>query len=60
MTIEEMDAEIAHMDAHLKRLHDEAVAECTSLIARTRDPVLRELYHRELERVREISNGRYD
>lgn len=60
MTIEEMDAEIAHMDAHLKKLHDEAVARLTAHIARLTDPFSREYYRKELEKVRAISNGRYD
>lgn len=60
MTIEEMDAEIAHMTALNKRMHDELVADKTAQIARTKDPVLREFYIRDLEEIRAIGNGQYD
>lgn len=60
MTIEEMDAEIARMDAHLRWLHHDRVAELTEAIATETNPYSREFYVNQLERVRAIANGKYD
>jgi hypothetical protein len=60
MTIEEMDAEIARMDAFLKKLNDDMIAEVTEEIAQEKNPYAREDLVRHLEKVRALGNRRYD
>lgn len=60
MTTEDLEAEIARMNAHLKWLHDDAVAELTEEIATEKNPYMREFLVKQLEEVRAASNGRYD
>jgi hypothetical protein len=60
MTPEEMDAEIAHMDAHLKRLRAEVIATTIERVRQAKDPVMRDFFQRDLEEVLAIGNGRYD
>jgi hypothetical protein len=60
MTVEEMDAEIAHMDAHLERLRVDTIAGLNELIAETKDPVIRGMFEKKLEEVQARGNGRYD
>lgn len=59
MTIEEMDAHLAYMKAHNKRLYEEEVAYYTERIALATDPRRREYYRRQLEEVHAIPSGRY-
>jgi hypothetical protein len=60
MTIEEMDAEIARMDAHLRWLYHDHVAELTEEIATETNRYSREFLIEQLERVRARANGKYD
>jgi hypothetical protein len=60
MTIEEMDAEIAVMDAHLKRIYDDAVAEATEELATEKNPYFREFLIKHIEAMHKIHNRRYD
>lgn len=58
MTLEEMEAEYARMDALLKRLHDDAVTEIIGDMAKTKDPFRLEHLRKRLDRVYEIANRR--
>jgi hypothetical protein len=60
MTSEDMDAELARMDAHLRWLHHDMITELTEEIAVEKNPYSREFYAKLLEEVRAIGNGRYD
>jgi len=60
MTVEEMDAEIARMDAHLRWLYHDRVAELTEKIATETNPYSRDFYIKRLEEVRARANGKYD
>jgi hypothetical protein len=60
MTIEEMDAEIARMDAHLKWLRADAIGEITEELATEKNPYTREFLLKQLEEVRAMGGGRYD
>ena len=42
MTIEEMDAELARMGAHLRWLRDDGIAECQAELAETNNSYLRD------------------
>jgi hypothetical protein len=53
MTSEEMDAEIARMDAHLIWLYDDAIAEITKELETEKNPYMRELSIQDLEWYRE-------
>lgn len=56
MTIEEMDAHLAYMEAHNKRLYEEMVAECTEELATQRNPYRREFLRKHLAGLHEIWN----
>lgn len=58
MTIEEMDAEIARMDAHLKWLYEDAVAEATEELATEKNPYCREFLIEHIEAMHKIHNRR--
>lgn len=60
MTIEEMDAHIAYMDAHLRKLHHDMIAEATQRLATEKNPYTRERLIKHIEKVRAIGNGKYD
>jgi hypothetical protein len=60
MTLEEMEAHSAYLHAHLKKLHDDMLAEATEKLAKTKNPVDRELLIAHIEGVRAIGNGKYD
>jgi hypothetical protein len=60
MTIEEMDEHIAYLDAHLKKVRAEAIAETTEELAATKNPYEREWLIEHLEGLRAIGNGQYD
>jgi hypothetical protein len=57
MTIEEMAAEYARMEAHLQWLYEDAVAELTEEIAHEKNPYAREDLVRHLEEVEALHNG---
>ena len=59
MTIEEMDAHMAYMEAHNKRLYEEAVAGYTERIAIAKHPETREFYRKKLEALHAFAGGRY-
>jgi len=59
MTIEEMDAHIAYMDAHNQRLYEELVAMYTERIAIAKRSDTREFYRKKLERLHAIRNRGY-
>jgi hypothetical protein len=52
MTIEEMDAEIARMDANLRRWCDEAIEECMAELDVVRNEHRREFVQQQLEQYR--------
>ena len=58
MTIEEMDAHLAYMKEHNKRLYEEAVAYYTERIAIAKHPETREFYREQLEQVHAIAAGK--
>jgi len=60
MTVEEMDAHAAYMDAFLKKLRDDMIAEATEELATEKNPYMREFLVEHIEHVRAIGNGRYD
>ena len=60
MTIEEMDAEIARMDAHLGWLRADAIAEITEELATEKNPYTREFLLKQLGKMRAMGAGRYD
>jgi hypothetical protein len=55
MTIEEMDAHLAYMKAHNKRLYEEDVAYHTERIAIAKHPETREFYRRRLAQAHAIA-----
>jgi hypothetical protein len=58
MTIEEMDAEIARMDAYLRKLNRDMIAEATEELATEKNPYAREWLIKHIEDVRAL--GKYD
>jgi hypothetical protein len=58
MTVEEMEAHAAYMDAFLKKLHDDMIAEATEELTTEKNPYMREFLTKHIEDVRAI--GRYD
>jgi hypothetical protein len=52
VTIEEMDAEIARMDANLRRWCDEAIEECLAELEVVRNRHRREFVEKQLEQYR--------
>lgn len=60
MTIEEMDAHAAYMDAHLRKLHNDMIAEATEELAKEKNPYAREFLIKHIEEVRAIGAGKYD
>jgi hypothetical protein len=59
MTVEEMDAHMAYMEAHHKRLYEDMVAECTEQLATEKNPYTREFLLKHLEELHEIWNRRH-
>lgn len=60
MTIEEMEAHAAYLDAFHKKLHDDMIAEATEELATEKNPYVREFLIKHIEDVRAIGNGKYD
>jgi hypothetical protein len=60
MTVEEMDAHAAYLDAFHKKLRDDMIAEATEELATEKNPYAREFLIKHIEHVRAIGNGRYD
>jgi hypothetical protein len=52
MTVEEMDQEIARLDANLLRLYDQAIADCEAELVTERNPYHREFFQNELDHYR--------
>ncbi|MPZ82228.1 MAG: hypothetical protein GEV28_18250 [Actinophytocola sp.] len=59
-SIEEMDAEIAHMEAANKKVRDELLAEYRAELEAEKDPFQREWLRKRIEGVLEIGGGKYD
>lgn len=60
MTIEEMEAHAAYLDAFHKKLRDDMIAEATEELATEKNPYAREFLIKHIEEVRAIGNGKYD
>jgi hypothetical protein len=60
MTVEEMDAHAAYLDAFHKKLRNDMIAEATEELATEKNPYAREFLIKHIEDVRAIGNGRYD
>ena len=60
MTIEEMEAHAAYMDAHLRKLHHDMIAEATEELATEKNPYRREWLIQHIEGIRAIGAGKYD
>lgn len=58
-SIEEMDAEIAHVQAANKRIQDELLAEYRAELQATKDPFERERLRKNIEEVLAIGGGTY-
>jgi hypothetical protein len=58
MTVEEMKAEYARMDAYLRKLNHDMIAEATEELATEKNPYAREWLIKHIEDVRAI--GKYD
>jgi hypothetical protein len=59
-TIEEMDEEIARMEALNRKLYNELIDEATEQLATEKNPYTREWLIRHIEQVRADGGGRYD
>ena len=58
MTVEEMQAEYARMEAHLQWLRDDGIAEITEELETERNPYAREFLIKQLEKLQ--GSERYD
>jgi hypothetical protein len=56
MTLEELEAECARMDAHLRKLNRDMIAEATEELATERNPYAREWLIKHIEDVRALGN----
>jgi hypothetical protein len=59
MTVEELDAELAHMQDHLRRAYDDAIAECIAELETETNRYRREFVQAQLEYYRAI-RARHD
>ncbi|HEX6352082.1 hypothetical protein [Actinophytocola sp.] len=60
MTIEEMDAHIAYLDAFHRKMREDMIAEATAQLETEKNPYVRESLIKHIEEVRALGNKTYD